>query len=86
MFRNRSVIEILVLAFLGTVCFVLVATSAIVVVVEVGDPKRDTDTIVQALLSILSAILGALLGLLAGRSDATGGLGKRPKDKDEGDD
>jgi hypothetical protein len=83
MFRNRSVIEILVLCFLGTVCFVLVATSAVVVVIEVGDPERDTDTIVQALLSILSAILGALLGLLAGKSDAT--LSKRPKDKDDDD-
>ena len=87
MFKNRSVVEILVLVFLLTVCTVLIATSVVVVVVEVGDPERNTDSIVQALLSILSGILGSLLGLLAGRSEAAQKtLSSRPGEKEETDD
>ncbi len=66
--EHRSVLEIMVLTFVGTVSFMLVAMGTAIVVVKVRDPHADTDVITQSLISLVSAILGALLGLLAGKA------------------
>jgi hypothetical protein len=85
MFRHRSVLEIMVLCFLGIVCFMLVMATVLVMVIELHDPHADTTNIVQGLMSILSGILGALLGLLAGRGEGRGSLNRRPDEPTKDD-
>jgi predicted MFS family arabinose efflux permease len=76
--KNRSVIEVMVLVFVFTVCFVLVGTTITIGIVEIKNPQADTATSVQSLVSIISGILGALLGLLAGKSQRADELDMRP--------
>jgi amino acid transporter len=78
MFRNRSVVEIMVLIFTIVVAFAIVSTGAMVAILEIKDSSVDTDGIVNSLLSIISGILGALLGLLAGKSESMNTMGRRP--------
>jgi hypothetical protein len=66
--RGRSVLEVMVLTFVATVAFMLVAMGTAITVVKIRDPSADTDVITQSLISLVSAILGALLGLLAGKA------------------
>ena len=73
--RDRSVLEVMVLTFVATVSFMLVAMGTAIVVVKVRDPTADVDVITQSLISLVSAILGALLGLIAGKA---GHLDTRP--------
>jgi hypothetical protein len=79
-FRNRSVVEIMVLIFTGIVGFSLLALGATIAIVEIRDPTTDTSSAVQALTSILSGIVGALLGLLAGRAESLDRLAARPEE------
>lgn len=85
MFHNRSVVEIMVILFSLVVSFSLLATGAMVAIVEIRDPTADTDTAVDVLFTAITVILGALLGLLAGKAESgTTSLGDRPdgsKDK-----
>ena len=60
------------------VAFSLVATGALVAVLEIRDPEADTSNIVDVLFTSITIILGALLGLLAGKAEAVSELGKRP--------
>lgn len=76
--KNRSVIELMVMAFTFVVGFTLIMTGVIVAIVEIKDPTADTSTITQSLISLISGILGALLGLIAGKTVATNELSKRP--------
>jgi hypothetical protein len=69
--KNRSVIEIMVLTFTFVVAFGILATGALVVIIEIRDPSADTRALVQSLVSITSGILGALLGLIAGKNETT---------------
>ena len=82
--KNRSVIEVMVLLFVFVVCFVLIGTTVTIAVVEIRNPKADTATSVQSLISIISGILGALLGLLAGKTETVQGLDTRPDGTDSG--
>ena len=69
MFKGRSVIETMILAFTAIVVFVMFATATAIVVVEISSKgTADTDNAVDGLMSLISAILGALLGLIAGKS------------------
>ena len=81
--RNRSVIEIMVLVFVGIVAFTLIGLGVIILVVEVKHPEADTALLVNTMMSLVSGILGALLGLIAGQSKQNGenrgaGLDRRP--------
>jgi hypothetical protein len=78
MFRNRSVIELMVIVFTLVVSFALLATAAFIAVVEIRDPTVDTDQAVDGLFSAITVIVGALLGLLVGRSEGTASLSDRP--------
>lgn len=82
--KHRSVIEMMVIIFVFTVAFVLVGTTVTIAVVEIRNPKADTATSVQSLVSIISGILGALLGLLAGKTETVQGLDTRPDGTDSG--
>jgi hypothetical protein len=77
MFKNRSVVEIMVLFFSISVAISLILTGSLVWVIVIRNPQADIDGIIRALTSITSAMLGALLGLLAGKS-STLGLNSRP--------
>jgi len=80
MFRNRSVVEIMVLTFTVIVAFSLLALGATIALVEIRNPATDTSAAVQSLTSILSGIVGALLGLLAGRAEGLAALSVRPEE------
>jgi hypothetical protein len=80
--RNRSVIEIMVLTFTFVVAFAILATGALVAILEIRDPAVDTEGITNSLLSIVAGILGALLGLLAGKSAVGTDMDKPPAGAD----
>jgi hypothetical protein len=79
-FRNRSVVEIIVLTFTFVVGFSLLGLGAIIAIVEIRDPATDTSSAVQSLAAVLSGIVGALLGLLAGKAERLSGLTSRPEE------
>ena len=70
MFRGRSAIEIMVIAFTGVIAFMVVFTGITVAIVKIKDPNADTDTAVASLTSVVASILAALLGLVAGKSES----------------
>ena len=78
MFRNRSVIEVMILVFTFTVGFMIVGLSILILIVEVKNPAADTGIIANTLMSLVSGILGALLGLIAGKSTGATGINSRP--------
>jgi hypothetical protein len=82
MFRNRSVIEIMIMVFTFVVGFMIVGLSVLILIVEVRNPAADTGIIANTLMSLVSGILGALLGLIAGKSTG-GSLGTRPDGTDD---
>jgi hypothetical protein len=69
-FKNRSVIEVMVLTFTFVVGFSIIALGLMIVWVEIDNPSADTDRLVGTVSSLISSILGALLGLIAGRASA----------------
>jgi hypothetical protein len=83
MFRNRSVVEIIVLTFTLVVGISLLGLGAVIAVIEINNPATDTSAAVQALAAVLSAIVGALLGLLAGKAERLSGLARRPNGEGE---
>jgi branched-subunit amino acid ABC-type transport system permease component len=80
LFKNRSVIEIMVITFTFVVAWSLIGLGAMIVIVEARNPEADTGIIANTLMSLVSGILGALLGLIAGKSGAgtAGELSQRP--------
>ena len=81
--RERSVIELMVLALTLLVAVVIVSTAATIAVVEIRDLETDSATAVQWLFGLTGTLVGALLGLLAGRSRFTEELSKRHDEEDE---
>jgi len=81
--RERSVIELMVLALTLLVGVVIVSTAATIAFVEIRDPETDSATAVQWLFGLTGTLVGALLGLLAGRSRFTEELSKRHDEEDE---
>jgi hypothetical protein len=82
MFKNRSVIEVMIMVFTFVVGFMIVGLSVLILIVEVRNPAADTGIIANTLMSLVSGILGALLGLIAGKSTG-GSLGTRPDGSDD---
>jgi hypothetical protein len=82
MFKNRSVIEVMIMVFTFVVGFMIVGLSVLILIVEVRNPAADTGIIANTLMSLVSGILGALLGLIAGKSSG-GTLGQRPDGTDD---
>jgi len=81
MFRNRSVIEIMVLIFTFVIAFAICGLGVLIVVVESRHPDADTSVVANTLSTLVSGILGALLGLIAGKSGSFGN--NKPKDDDQ---
>lgn len=65
--RNRSTQDLLVLLVAGTICFAVLAAGATVAVIEIINPKVDTDYIVSAIRDTINTLIGLLAGFLAGR-------------------
>jgi len=78
MFKNRSVIEVMIMVFTFVVGFMIVGLSVLILIVEVRNPAADTGIIANTLMSLVSGILGALLGLIAGKSAGGQGINTRP--------
>lgn len=81
--RDRSVIELMVLALTAVVGVTILGAGAVIGFIEVRDPEADTSVAANVVINIVSTILGALLGLLAGRSKFTEELTRRPRKDDE---
>lgn len=85
--RNRSVIELLVLALTFVVGATLVGAGVTIGIIEIRDPEADTSIAANILINTVSTILGALLGLLVGRSRFTEELTRHPHEREpDGDD
>jgi len=88
MFKGRSVIEIMVLAFTFVVAVSIMGLAVMIIIVESRNPEADTGLIANTLMSLISGILGALLGLIAGKSSSVAGSGDslhdRPDKTDDG--
>jgi len=82
MFRNRSVVEIIVLTFTLVVGASLLGLGGIIAIIEIRDPATDTSAAVQSLVSVLSGIIGALVGLLAGKAERLSSLTSRPEERE----
>jgi len=80
--KNRSVIEIMVLTLTFVVAFAIMATGALVAILEIRDPSIDTVGITNSLMSVIAGILSALLGLLAGKGAIGSDLDQRPPGTD----
>jgi len=83
MFKNRSVVEIMIMVFTFVVGFMIVGLSVLILIVEVRNPAADTGIIANTLMSLVSGILGALLGLIAGQSKSGRGFSTRPDGTDD---
>jgi hypothetical protein len=79
--KDRSTIELMVLAFTVTVCLALLVTGVALAVVAIVNPEADTSFAVDALAHGIGVLMGSLLGLLAGRSSAANSMiTRQPKD------
>jgi ABC-type nickel/cobalt efflux system permease component RcnA len=85
MFKNRSVVDTMILVFTVAVAWTIMATGVAIIVIQIVKPHANTDRATDAIFSLVSAILGALLGLIAGKRTVDGKLEiVRPaEDKDE---
>ena len=70
MFKNRSVIEMMVMVFTLVVGLTIISLAMMIVWVRVTSPDTDLDRVTATLMSLLSSMLGALLGLIAGKTSA----------------
>ena len=84
MFKERSVIEIMVLTFTFVVGFSILGLGFLIIYAEIKNPAADTGLIANTLMSLISGILGALLGLIAGKSSSVGGSGDSLHDRPGG--
>ncbi len=79
--KDRSTIELMVLAFTVTVCLVMLVTGIAISVIAIVHPEADTSFAVQILAHGIGVLMGSLLGLLAGRSSAANSMiTRQPKD------
>lgn len=67
--RDRSTGDLLVLMIAGTICVVVVATSASLIVEGWLKPERDTSAAASAIGDVINTLIGLLAGFLAGRTD-----------------
>ena len=74
--KNRTTVEIMVLAFTFTAAFMLVFIAMAVVLIALLNPGQDTSSISASLLNVVSGIIGALLGLLAGKAESMSSLSR----------
>lgn len=79
--KDRSTIELMVLAFTATVCLAMLVAGVAIAVVAIVHPEADTSFAVQVLAHGIGVLMGSLLGLLAGRSSAANVMiTRQPKD------
>jgi hypothetical protein len=81
--RDRSTGDLLVLMIAGTVCFMVLATGASIVVIEIVNPSADTSSAVRQVTGIINTLIGLLAGFLAGRTDLSMQQTKKTDPKDE---
>jgi len=81
--KDRSVMELIVLALTAVVALILLGSAFAVAIIEVRDPQVDTSGATERLTNIVVAILGVLLGLLTGRSERVSRLDRRPEEEAE---
>jgi len=74
MFKNRSVVDTMILVFTVAVAWTIMATGVAIIVIQIVKPHANTDRATDAIFGLVSAILGALLGLIAGKRTVDGKL------------
>jgi hypothetical protein len=70
-FSEKSTGDQLVLMVAGTVCFMVLATGAAIIIIELVHPSSDTTAAVRQVTGIVNTLIGLLAGFLAGRTDLT---------------
>lgn len=89
MFRNRSTVDLMALAFTAAVVLAVLAGGCTLAVVEIRNPAHDNSAVEEHLFNLLSTMLGALLGLLTGKAierhdDVNQTAGSSDKSRSEG--
>lgn len=79
--HNRSVIEIMVLAFTFIVGVVMIMTAVMVCVIKINDPEANVDRAINVLYTAITIIIGALLGMLTVQGAGRKELDRRPDEK-----
>lgn len=62
----------MILAFTFVVAFSILATGALVAILELQDATTDTTEITDKVWSVITALSAALLGLVAGQASSRG--------------
>lgn len=65
--KQRSTEDLVVLAFTGVVCAVIVGTTVMVAILEIINSEIETDNIVELEYELVQVITGALVGFIGGR-------------------
>jgi hypothetical protein len=69
--RDRSTGDLLVLMVTMTVCFAILSSGAVIVIVEITNPKTDTEAGLRTITGIINTMIGLLAGFLAGKTGST---------------
>lgn len=67
---ERTTGDLLILGISFTVCFSVLASGALVGLLALVQPTRDTSAMVGAIGDVINTLIGLLAGFLAGRTDA----------------
>lgn len=67
---ERTTGDLLILGISFTVCFSVLASGALVGLLALLQPQRDTSIMVGAISDVINTLIGLLAGFLAGRTDA----------------
>lgn len=82
MFKNRSVIEIMVLWFTFIVGLILIMSASMIAWIKIHDHDANLDRSINVLYTTITIIIGALLGMLTVKGAARADLDMRPDEKE----
>lgn len=66
---SRTTGDLLILMIAGTVCFAVLATGALLGILALTQPERDTTPAVSVIADVINTLIGLLAGFMAGRTD-----------------
>ena len=66
-FADRSTGDLLILGITATICFVLLASGAVLGVLAFFQPERDLTSMVSQISDVINTMIGLMAGFLAGR-------------------
>lgn len=73
----RQTADLIALLLAATVSLIILATSFVLLYLEVVNPDQDTAQAGETIARIVSVIIAALVGYMAGRARSNGGSSSR---------